>query len=232
MLQDTTYAAAFQEILSAWTAVHSASNNQRMIIKGKDTTYRIPVVFHVFHNGEAIGSVYNPSDAQLVALVDYVNASFNASWAGYPSPATGGVRTGIEFALATVDSNCNSTSGINRVNTSAVPGYGQYGAHYPGGTGPGVDDSIFKKLSCWNVNEYLNIYVVNRIDENGVGGFATYPYSPPSSKVACLYMVSSSANAGNSLLVHELGHYFGLRHTFEGDNNGTTCPPLSPCNNS
>ena len=33
----------------------------------------------------------------------------------------------------------------------------------------------------------------------------------------------------SSVLAHELGHAFNLYHTFEGDNNGTQCPPNGNC---
>src|SRR5436190_5336576 len=33
--------------------------------------YTIPVVVHVVHTGGAIGTVYNPTDAQIIGAIDY-----------------------------------------------------------------------------------------------------------------------------------------------------------------
>ncbi|MCB0697457.1 MAG: zinc-dependent metalloprotease, partial [Chitinophagaceae bacterium] len=40
---------------------------------------------------------------------------------------------------------------------------------------------------------------------------------------------ASQFTAGNYTLPHELGHAFGLYHTFEGDGTGSTCPTNSSC---
>src|SRR5690606_10144400 len=129
-------------------------SNEKRIISGKDTFYEIPLVLHVIHNGEPVGSALNPPDTQLQALVRYTNDAFNATWPAYPSPSAGGVRTNIRFVLAKTDLACNSTSGIVRVNASGLPGYAQHGVHYPSGSGQGAEDTLIKKLSVWNYDEY------------------------------------------------------------------------------
>src|SRR5882672_3939930 len=74
--------------------------------------YTIPVVVHIVHTGGAIGSIYNPTDAQIQGAIDYLNAVYNGTY-----PGTQGVGDlGIQFVLAKRDQNCNPTNGITRTD--------------------------------------------------------------------------------------------------------------------
>src|SRR5688572_6187901 len=46
------------------------------------TLYHIPVVVHVMHTGDAVGTLYNPSDASITAAIDYLNAVYDGTWTG------------------------------------------------------------------------------------------------------------------------------------------------------
>src|SRR5688572_3657445 len=43
---------------------------------GARTAYKIPVVFHIVHNGEAVGSGVNLSDAQILSQLKVLNNDF------------------------------------------------------------------------------------------------------------------------------------------------------------
>lgn len=225
---DSAYAKSVREVNEAWVEHQMAAAQQKMVVSGTDTVVEIPIVFHVLHNGEPIGSLLNPSDSQLISLVNYVDAAFNAQWPAYPTTSNGGVRTRIRFRLAKTDPNCKSTSAILRVNASSVPYYSLDGVQYPGSGGPGAPELSLKTLSWWPGTEYLNVWIVNKISKSGIAGYA-YSASPALSAGYGVVMLASTAIAGTSTLVHEIGHCFGLAHTFEGNNGGTTCPPLNNC---
>jgi len=193
--------------------------------------YTIPVVVHVMHTGGAIGSIYNPTDAQITGAIDYLNQVYNGSY-----PGTQGVGDlQVQFVLAQRDPNCNPTNGINRINAAGISGYVSGGVN--SGTALGTDELNVKNLVRWPTTDYYNIWVVNKIDANDgtsgsfVAGFAYFPSAAPS---APLYdgtiMLATQMKTGEKTLPHEIGHAFFLYHPFESPDNGTTCPPYSSTN--
>ena len=44
--------------------------------------YTIPVVVHVINTGGAIGTIYNPTDAQILGAIAYLNAVYNGTEPG------------------------------------------------------------------------------------------------------------------------------------------------------
>jgi len=53
---------------------------------------------------------------------------------------------GVKFVLAQRDPNCNPTNGINTLNGSSLAGYTANGVNSPGTSGPGVNETVLKKL--------------------------------------------------------------------------------------
>ncbi len=209
-------------------------NNALIVNTPTGIAYQIPVVVHVIHTGGAVGSVYNPPDAQLYGMVDYLNKVYAANWPGYPGPGAGGVKIPLQFVLAARDPNCNATNGINRVDGSGVAGYVADGLLHNGATG--ADEATIKALSRWPRTEYYNVWVVNKIDgEDGVSPtssyVAGYAYLPPApATLDGTIMLATQAIAGEVTLPHEVGHAFAVDHTFAGDMGGTACPPNANCN--
>ena len=75
----------------------------------------------------------------------------------------------------------------------------------------------------------MNIWIVTQIygsvpGGGGIAGYATYP-GVFSTEVDGIVVVNSSVG----LLAHEVGHYLWLSHTFEGNGDGSTCPPNNDC---
>jgi len=79
----------------------------------------IPVVFHIVHNGDALGTGENISDAQVLAQLDQLNQDFrklNADAGSVPSIFQGlHADTEIQFCLAQRKPDGTPTDGINRI---------------------------------------------------------------------------------------------------------------------
>ncbi|MFT6209419.1 MAG: hypothetical protein ACJATE_000009 [Bacteroidia bacterium] len=232
--------------------VESARQTTNQIIRDIDSgersappVYTIPVVFHVIHKGEAVGSVTNISTAQLESAIDALNRDFRRTNDDNGIALGNGPDTEIQFCLAGVDPNGNPHSGINRVNGSGVSGYSASGIT------PNVNALSVKNLSRWDNRYYLNIWVVSEISNNGAdvsnvnsffGGTIGYAYLPTNPVtfnsdldgiVILNLSVGNDPNGSqgfrlwgpgetNRSLTHEVGHFLGLNHVFN-DNNPNVC---------
>lgn len=204
---------------------------ERDLSKMNGTVLTIPVVVHVLHLGEAVGTGTNIADAQIQSSIDNLNDYYRGQIATSP------VDFEIEFTLAQRDPNCNSTTGINRIDASGVPNYASNGVYF---SSTGADETTLKDLSRWPETDYFNIWIVSEIDGNNGGsgyqGYASFYFGYAYEGSVMMHTVfgydPSNANPSwpltynrdNSTVVHEAGHYFHLFHTFEGDNGGSVCP--------
>ncbi|MEO1253505.1 MAG: choice-of-anchor J domain-containing protein [Bacteroidota bacterium] len=190
----------------------------------KAPVYQIPIVVHVFHKGEPIGSGVNLSEERILAQIDSLNADFrrlNADTINTPMifrPIAADVE--INFVLAKQDPDGNPTNGIVRLQGSRNT-Y-RSNSHRP----------LLRSESFWPATNYLNVYVV---DLQVFLGYASFPlislegnknekedYIFDGVLVDYEYFgVNPSAPSFQSFgrtLTHEIGHYLGLRHIW-GDGN-------------
>lgn len=211
------------------------------------TIYKIPVVVHVLHLGEAIGSGSNISDAQIQSAITNLTQVYRKIATSQVSSQS--VDLEVEFELAKRDPNCNATNGIVRINASSVPGYSQYGVMLDGTLG--AAENTLKDLSKWPTDQYMNFWIVTEIDNNnggsGVQGYANLPvgidayngavmmagvfgYDP----TGTLGYVFGPTGGDNSTVLHEVGHFLDLYHPFETNNPTTSGNPgvCSPAENS
>ena len=209
----------------------------------KAELYRIPVVVHVVHRGEAVNTGSNISDAQIQSAINAMNQQFNGTLGS-------SVNANIEFVLASRDPNCNTTTGIVRVDGRSVSNYTDYGMIINGYVN--ANELAVKNLSRWPTSDYYNIWVVPEINDNGglagIQGFAYFPHSNNASYDGAVLLHNAtgydpngtlgynlkSYTSRNSVITHEMGHAFGLYHTFEGDdgnNDGIAdqCPVNTSC---
>jgi hypothetical protein len=227
--QDPEYRSNLQRYESNLRTTIQEINQQRKKKAGTlgGPPYYIPVVVHIITTGGAIGSIYNPTDAQIQGAIDYLNAVYSGN---YPGMAGVG-DIGIHFILAKRDPNCNSSSGIERIDGSGVTDYSNYGVSISGG--PGADEISIKNLSRWNTSQYYNIWIVNKIDNNDgtsgtfIAGYAYFPGSPAS--LDGTVMLATQMITGQKTLPHEIGHAFSLYHPFEGSPDKNTCPQNTNC---
>lgn len=190
---------------------------------------RVPVVVHVMHKGEAVGSGSNISEEDINQGILQLNERFRKIPGSLGDG--NGVDVEIEFALAIRDPNGNCTNGIVRYNMSGQSAYMNYGVNRDNTNG--IEDGDLKALSRWNTNQYYNIYLVSEIDDNecgyGIQGYAYFASAHGQSYDGMVQLGCKFAQSGNTTLTHELGHALNLYHTFEGDANGTSCPSNTSC---
>ncbi len=195
--------------------------------------YTIPVVVHVMHTGGAVGTIYNPTDAQIQGAINYLNQVFAGTYPGMQEPVEGGgvVDMEIQFALAQRTPSCGTTNGIDRVDMSGNATYVANGVNNANVTG--ISDLALKNSARWTPADYYNIWVVNKIDgADGTSGqfVAGYAYfAGASAQLDGTVMLATQMVAGEKTLPHEIGHALNLHHTFNGSANSASCPPLSPC---
>ncbi len=223
---DAAYAARIKQQNQLWAKWISSGNATQK--DGSETVYEIPVVFHIVHTGQAVGSPYNPSDDSLATFIDYLNKEFSATSPGKPDVNSGGVYVPVQFKIAKRNPNCGATTAINRVDGRSLSGYEANGVAYSSGAAGAPDEEV-KNLSRWPNTEYINIWLVNKITGTspgggGIAGYATLPGGSP--EVDGLVLRYDQVKWA---ITHELGHFFGLRHTFQGSDNASTCPPNTDC---
>ena len=211
---------------------HSQAENvlQRQLAKSRnartdEVVYTLPVVVHGVYNGEPVGTGNNPSDASIRAMITVLNAAFRKNGAQF-----GGVDVGIQFQLATRSPLCSSISGIDRVDGSGVANYTSGGIAV--GTYPGSADEVaVKALSRWPNTDYINIWIVHKINVNSnSGGFAFFPEYNLAATDG-IVVKANTVDGINKTIVHEMGHVFNLYHTFHDYDYGpeTNCPSSTSC---
>lgn len=207
----------------------------------KAQVHTIPVVFHILHLGEAVGSGHNLPDDQIESAIEGLNRDYRRTAADGGVAQGDGVDTEIEFCLASIDPNGNPHSGINRINANNKFNYQSVGID------EGTNGSDLKALSKWPTTDYVNVWVVREIDNQGDvntwnGGTLGYAYPVSSSSVnnpntnptnnsldgIVLVNFSLGNDPNNSnpswniyynlnrTLTHEMGHHLNLQHTFKG----------------
>ncbi|WP_242157924.1 zinc-dependent metalloprotease [Aestuariivivens sediminis] len=224
MKTDPSYKSKF---LQSQEKINDAMQAKIAAGKMSTTQYTIPIIVHVIHLGESVGTGTNISDAQVQSAIDNLNVAFSGS---------GSYLTDInvDFVLAQRDGECNASTGIIRVDGSSTSDYATQGLTY-NGFGSDNEEAV-KSLSKYPGDEFYNIWIVSEINDNGAGsgtqGYAYFPGASPDIDGAVIvynafgydpsgvlgFELKSYTNR-NVTAIHELGHAFNLFHTFEGDDS-------------
>ena len=194
-------------------------------------TMTIPVVVYIVHNGEPLGESTNISDIQVAAQIEVLSNRFE--------------QHGIKFCLAKkADSGVWATQNKVPYNSATevqiTPGI----IHI---NNPDLSSNTYAEvqslLSTANPlvkpQKYLRIWVVKSIEhfQSNTLGFAWFPNGASFYKdgIVVLSDVFGGNGVGNlisnynqgEVLVHEVGHYLGLYHTFEGGCSTSADGPLA-----
>ncbi len=203
-------AAAEMEKLETITKSLSQMGN-----RASNAKFTIPVVFHIIHNGEAVGKGNNISLDQIEGQVYVLNWSYTATntdlpkgnepWAGF----VGNMNT--EFVLATEDPDGNPTNGITR----------HYGSSTKAWTQAQVETYV-KPQTIWPRADYMNIWVLPAFagKDSNMLAYATWPSISTDFNDGVAIINECVGFEGTAkypyglgiTLVHETGHYLNLHH--------------------
>jgi hypothetical protein len=171
----------------------------------------VPVVVHVvWHTWDE-----NITDELIVSQLEALNRDFNAQnreLEQVPYEFQDRIaNVGISFCLAAKTPGGQPTNGIVRVRTIVDEA--------------GISDSLFFDSTggshAWDTERYLNIWVANT--GKYLSGYGTYPALAPDHKTGVVinpkfFGLNGDAKYGSGrTLVHEIGHYFGLKHVWASD---------------
>lgn len=216
MLQERNPNRANTDQFESWMAGKIEKAKSERTQKSGNAIMTIPVVVHVIHNGDPVGSNENISDARVLNQIKTLNEDFGAMVGTPGEDITGlGGDTNIRFCLAATDPEGAPTNGIHRYVTTA--------SEYTN-----EDDIQFlKSQTQWDPEKYYNIWVVNMNITAGGGillGYAQFPaYSMPGNNPGdigpwgedytdgVVIRYQSFGTTGRTT-THETGHYLGLRH--------------------
>ncbi|CAM1362236.1 GEVED domain-containing protein [Tenacibaculum xiamenense] len=169
---------------------------------------KIPVVVHVIYSN----SQENISQAQIQSQIDVINEDYRRTNSDQTNKWSQAADTQIEFYLAQVDPNGNSTNGVTRKSSSKTSW----------GTNDAMKKSSQGGVDPWNPAEYLNMWVCNI--GGGILGYAQFPGGAAATDGVVMspqYFGSSDKGSGFYLsapfdkgrtTTHEIGHYLNLRH--------------------
>jgi hypothetical protein len=190
---DAAEAAAIEEHVAMMESLRNRNGFDPVANAGEVT---IPVWFHVITNTSGAGNV---TDARLAEQLTILNESY--------AGLTGGAATKFRFSHAGTTRTANNT---------------WFGAGY-GTTAETQMKSALRKGNAGTLNFYTNQ------PSTGELGWATFPSSyssqPLKDGVVCDYRTLpggslSPYNEGDTG-THEVGHWVGLYHTFQGGCNGS-----------
>lgn len=186
------------------------------------TTYNtitIPVVVHIVLRNPA--SVTDEQVLSQIAILnqDYIAANTDisdlpAAW----QPIVG--NSSIQFCLAQRTPDDSPTNGIERVTTTRS-------TFSINNAVQAVKSTTTGGANTWNTDNYLNIWVCDL--EGTYLGIATLPGLYNGDQKGVVIDYTAFGNRGTAVspynkgrtTVHEIGHYFSLRHTW-GDENACT----------
>ena len=223
-----------REQFESWMQSSVIQQQSMAVIGG---VYYIPVVVHVIHNGEAVGTGTNVSFAAIQSQIDVLNEDFRKmlgtnGWNTHPD----GADTKIEFCLAQRRPDGSAfpvgEPGVNRINRTTA------GFTTPPFTTTYIDatikpytynNNIPTATRGWDPAKYMNIWLCNI--SGGILGYAQFPQSPlggmgcgtpaaATDGVVFLYnSIGKSSVTGftgvyneGRTATHEIGHWLGLRH--------------------
>jgi hypothetical protein len=237
---------ATTEAFEQWIAPKVAEIQERLISgRNANIVITVPVVVHVIHSGQTVGTAQNISNARVISQITVLNQDFRRllNTPGFNDNPVG-ADVEIEFCLAQRDPDGAATNGINRVNLGNVT------------WNENNVETILKPQTQWDPNQYFNIWVCQFGGNlNGVLGYAQFPSNSglgglnvnggddfTDGVIIDYRCFGSSVEAPNQgtyfngydqgrTATHEIGHCLGLRHIW-GDGGSQVAGVINCTNNN
>lgn len=184
---------AFRVFIEQYKTSKASGKMQKLV-------YTIPVIVHVIHGGQAVGTFPNLAQGQINSQIKVLNDDFGGlgfNSGNYPASAfstwaanqnvdsasldiLGRIEIAnceVQFCLATKDTlgNLLPEPGIERLN------YVTKGWTNPASFGSSINNfsnymnNTIKPASIWNITKYFNIWVSDVSSSSGLLGYATFP---------------------------------------------------------
>ncbi|MEX1001181.1 MAG: M43 family zinc metalloprotease [Crocinitomicaceae bacterium] len=223
---------AHYEERGEWNAFHQDYLNGTQQAQNQNTQNKTPgtntiaIIFHVVHEGEAVGTGTNVSNAAIMAVYNDLVEDFSLTNADQTNARTGlgfiPADPGIDFCLATQDpfGVQLSETGVTRIQTTET----WFDPDDPNEVNAMKSAPLGSPI--WDRDDYLNVWICDI--SNGAGsGTAGYAYRPtttylPSSSIDGIVIDYNLGVNNDNILTHEVGHYLGLDHTWGGSGSCTS----------
>ena len=237
------YEVKFQEMLEKYDQKQFANSKSAL------TVYNIPIVFHIIHTGQAVGtSTIVPSRNLNAAFINSQIATLNADYKKLNTDFSTYV-TQSAFVNISADVQINFCAAMVSPTGAILtePGIDRILASSKGFTGTtwamNYIDGTIKPATSWDPTKYYNVWVLEfGGSDAGTLGYAQFPSVTSSSTPTIGDLVGSGGNANTDgvaldwhytglnndatynkgrTLTHETGHWLGLYHIWGDDSDCT-----------
>lgn len=190
--KDPAYKARMEREQRSYVKAMSSQSGAR----NNNVLYKLPVVVHIIHGGETIGTENNPSDISIKEIIQHTTERFrHTSGQTFANPYSG-VNAQIELCLTSSAPNGSTTPGIIRHHRPDI---------YDNPSPAQLD--AFLAATRWDISKYLNVYILNSYNTGTLQGL----FYPP----ADVLILEAASIWDSRFVIHETGHYLSLRHTFQ-----------------
>jgi hypothetical protein len=209
-LQDPKFKRSYQKL----ERIAKKAEDTKRLAALPNLPITVPVIVHVIHFGEPYGVDNHLSIEYVQDAIDNANQNFAGEFSSDPT-----ANTQIDFCIANASTSGTSIEGIRYYDWNDL-GFGSWSSS------TFYDNNVaISNLLGYDRNNYCNIFIAP------FGNPLGFAYLPPTNYgvyVGTNYFgVTNIGNFDlNRTLVHELGHYCGLFHTFYFTNS---CGPETNC---